>query len=326
MNFTHLFAFYEVARAGSLSGGALRLRVSQPAVSREVKELEDRLGVLLFDRLPRGVALTYAGKLLFDYAERIFTLAEAARSELKEIAGLDSGHLQIGASATLGVYLVPKMIATFTTRYPKISIELTVTNTQEVVRGLGNGNYTLGFIEGPYDEARLHAQYVGSDEIVLAAAPGLRQSNGQLLLARNLAERRVILREPGSGTRAVVESAYQRAGFEMVPSMSVSDTEAIKRMLVSQPSMAYLSSLSIETEIARGEIRTLEVADMRIERALHLVWLKRRSLSPCARAFFELALEHTAHAGGPFPIAGAHVCDAPAMQSDQARLAPRGHP
>ena len=110
MNFTHLFAFYEVARAGSLSGGAQRLRVSQPAVSREVKELEERLGVLLFDRLPRGVALTYAGKLLFGYAERIFTLAEAARSELKEVAGLSAGHLKIGASATLGVYLVPKMI------------------------------------------------------------------------------------------------------------------------------------------------------------------------------------------------------------------------
>ncbi|WP_217910927.1 LysR family transcriptional regulator [Paraburkholderia youngii] len=94
MNFTHLFAFYEVARAGSLSGGARRLRVSQPAVSREVKELKGRLGVLLFDRLPRGVSLTYAGKLLFGYADRIFTLAEAARSELKEVAGQSPEHLK----------------------------------------------------------------------------------------------------------------------------------------------------------------------------------------------------------------------------------------
>ncbi|MCX5545550.1 LysR substrate-binding domain-containing protein [Paraburkholderia sp. CNPSo 3076] len=301
MNFTHLFAFYEVARAGSLSGGALRLRVSQPAVSREVKELEERLGVLLFDRLPRGVALTYAGKLLFGYAERIFTLAEAARSELKEVAGLSSGHLTIGASATLGVYLVPKMIAEFTTLYPKVSIELTVTNTHEVVNGLGNGNFTLGFIEGPYNEAHLYAQYIGSDEIVLAAAPGYRQGNGRLF-ARELAAQMVILREPGSGTRAVVECAYQRAGLEMIPSMSVSDTEAIKRMLVAQQTMAYVSSLSIGEEIARGELRTLEVADMRIERALHLVWLKGRSLSPCSQAFFELALEHTAHAEGHSPV------------------------
>lgn len=295
MNFTHLFAFYEVARAGSLSGGAQRLCVSQPAVSREVKELEERLGVLLFDRLPRGVALTYAGKLLFGYAERIFRLAEAARSELKEVAGLSAGHLKIGASATLGVYLVPKMIAEFNTLYPKVSIELTVTNTQEVVNGLSNGNFTLGFIEGPYDEARLHAQYIGSDEIVLAAAPGFRQGSEQLF-ARDLAAQMVILREPGSGTRAVVECAYQRVGLEMIPSMSVSDTEAIKRMLVAQQTMAYVSSLSVGEEVTRGELRTLEVSDMRIERALHLVWLKGRSLSPCSQAFFELAIEHTARA------------------------------
>ncbi|MGF6728953.1 DNA-binding transcriptional LysR family regulator [Paraburkholderia youngii] len=301
MNFTHLFAFYEVARAGSLSGGARRLRVSQPAVSREVKELKGRLGVLLFDRLPRGVSLTYAGKLLFGYADRIFTLAEAARSELKEVAGQSQEHLKIAASATLGVYLVPQMIAEFTTLYPKVGIELTVTNTQEVISGLGNGEFTLGFIEGPYDEARLHAQYIGSDEIVLAAAPAYRQGNGPLL-ARNVAAQTVILREPGSGTRAVVECAYQRAGLEMIPSMSVSDTEAIKRMLVAQQTMAYVSSLSIREEIARGELRTLEVADMRIERALNLVWLKGRSLSPCSQAFFELAREHTANAKGRFPV------------------------
>ncbi|MEX3814669.1 LysR substrate-binding domain-containing protein [Paraburkholderia sp. BR13439] len=223
------------------------------------------------------------------------------RSELKEVAGLSAGHLKIGASATLGVYLVPKMIAAFTTLYPKVSIELAVTNTQEVVSGLGNGDFTLGFIEGPYDEARLHAQFIGSDEIVLAAAHGYRQGNARLL-ARDLAAQIVILREPGSGTRAVVESAYQRAGLEMIPSISVSDTEAIKRMLVAQQAIAYVSSLSIVEEIARGELRTLEVADMRIERALNLVWLKGRSLSPCSQAFFELALEHTADAEFRFPV------------------------
>ncbi len=302
MNFTHLFAFYEVARAGSLSGGAQRLRVSQPAVSREVKELEERLGVLLFDRLPRGVALTHAGRLLFGYAERIFTLADAARSELREVAGLAAGHLKIGASATLGVYLVPKMIAEFTTLYPKVSIELTVTNTQGVAHGVANGDFTLGFVEGPYDEARLHARHIGSDEIVLAAAPDFRHHSRQLF-ARDLAAQMVILREPGSGTRAVVEGAYQRAGIEIIPSMSVSDTEAIKRMVVAQQAMAYVSSLSIGAEVARGELSTLEVADMRIERALHLVWLKGRSLSPCAQAFFELAHKHPAHAQGHSPVA-----------------------
>ncbi|MGY6241090.1 LysR family transcriptional regulator (plasmid) [Burkholderia ambifaria] len=104
MNFTHLLAFYEVARAGSISAGAERLHVSQPAVTREVRELEDRLGIVLFDRLPRGVALTEGGKLLYEYASRIFTLADTAEKELAELAGLGSGHMKIGASGTLGVF------------------------------------------------------------------------------------------------------------------------------------------------------------------------------------------------------------------------------
>ncbi|WP_206997002.1 LysR family transcriptional regulator [Trinickia mobilis] len=296
MNFTHLLAFYEVARAGSLSGGAHRLRVSQPAVSREIRELEDRLGLLLFDRLPRGISLTLAGKLLFGYAERIFTLADAARAELKEVAGLGSGQLKIGASATVGVYLVPDMIAKFNALFPKVSIDLTVTNTQQVEDGLCNGEFSLGFIEGPYDETRLQARFIGSDEIVLTAAAGYREA-AHGLFARELATEAVILREPGSGTRAVVESAYARAGLKMIPSMSVSDTEAIKRMLLARRAVAYVSTLSVEDEVRRGELKVLNVADLRIERALHMVWLRGRSLSPSSQAFFELAVQHTAQAG-----------------------------
>jgi DNA-binding transcriptional LysR family regulator len=92
LNFTHLLAFFEVARSGGVSAGAERLRVSQPAVAREIKELEDRLGLMLFDWLPRGVALTDAGSMLLRYAEQIFSLADAAESESRELAGLSAGR------------------------------------------------------------------------------------------------------------------------------------------------------------------------------------------------------------------------------------------
>jgi DNA-binding transcriptional LysR family regulator len=226
------------------------------------------------------------------YAERIFTLADAARAELKEVAGLSAGLLKIGASATVGVYLVPELIARFHAIYPKVKIELTVTNTQQVEDGLCNGEFTLGFIEGPYDETRLQAQHIGSDEIVLATAASNRQPTGDLF-ARDLATQAVILREPGSGTRAVVESAFERAGLTITPAMSISDTEAIKRMLIAQHAIAYVSTLSVKAELARGELKVWNVADLRIERALHMVWLKGRSLSPCSQAFFELVVEHT---------------------------------
>ncbi len=287
MNFTHLLAFHEVALAGSVSAGAERLHVSQPAVTREIRELEDRLGVVLFDRLPRGVMLTDAGRLLFDYAAKIFALAGAAEGELRELAGIGSGHLKIGASNTLGVYLVPDLIARFNARYPRVTIDLTVTNTERVEAGLRDHAFALGFVEGPFDTAALHARPIGSDEVGVIASVRHPRAKARLEPAE-LVDQAVIMREPGSGTRAIVEEAYARLGLEIAPLMSISDTEAIKRMLVAQHAMAYLSVLSVRDEIARGDLCVMEVAAPRIERALHLVWLRARSLSPSAQALVEL--------------------------------------
>jgi len=298
MNFTHLLAFYEVARAGSISAGAEKLCVSQPAVTREIRELEERIGMTLFDRLPRGVALTEAGKVLLEYAERIFTLADAAQNQLKELAGLGAGHMKIGASGTLGVYYVPEIVARFNARHPRVAIDLTVTNTERVEAGLRDLTFTIGFIEGPFDDSILSAHRIGSDEIAVVAAAG-HPCAGRKLAARELVDQAVIMREPGSGTRAIVEEAYRRAGLDIVPLMSVSDTEAIKRMLLSRRALAYVSALSVKEELRRAELTIIEVEDLRIERPLHMVWLKSRSLSPSSQAMFDLVVaESDAQNGG----------------------------
>jgi DNA-binding transcriptional LysR family regulator len=299
MNFTHLLAFYEVARAGSVSAGAARLHVSQPAVTREIRELEDRLGVILFDRLPRGVALTAAGAILYDYADRIFPLADSAENQLKELSGLNAGHLKIGASATLGVYLVPDIIAQFNALHPRVSIDLIVTNTERVEAGLRDLTLSLGFIEGPFDDSVFHARCIGSDEVAVVGSTA-HPSAGTRLLSRDLVNQAVIMREPGSGTRAIVEEAYAKIGSRIAPLMSVSDTEAIKRMLIARHALAYLSVLSVKDEIQRGELTTIDVDDLRIERPLNMVWMKGRSLSPSSQAMFDLVVElTTAHSKSP---------------------------
>lgn len=287
MNFTHLLAFHEVARAGSISAGAERLHVSQPAVTREIRELEERLGVTLFDRLPRGVALTQAGHALQEYATRIFALSDAAQRELTELAGLSAGQLLIGASATVGVYLVPAVIARFNVLFPGVTVELTVTNTEQVEQGLQAHEFGLGFIEGPYDTAVFDAKVIGADEIIAVAASG-HPSAKRKLTARELADKAVIMREPGSGTRAVVEDAYERAGLSIKPVMSVSNTEAIKRMLMAEHVIAYVSSLSVADEIARGDLVRLKVTGVDITRSLHVVWLRGRSFAPSTEAFVKL--------------------------------------
>jgi DNA-binding transcriptional LysR family regulator len=286
MNFTHLFAFYQVARAGSVSAGADRLCVSQPAVTREIQTLEDRLRLKLFDRGPRGVVLTEAGTALFRHAEQIFLLADVAESEMKELAGLSAGHLKIGASATLGVYFLPDIIASFQTKHPQVEIDLVVSNTQQVEDGLRDQQFSLGFVEGPFRRDTLEARLIGADEIAAVAAAGHPQV-GSALSPHSLANRAVILREPGSGTRAMIELAFAEMGLTIEPMMSLSNTEAIKRMLMAQSYIAFLSMLSVKAELQRGELALIEVRELRAERLLHMVWLKGRSLSPIAQAFFK---------------------------------------
>lgn len=289
MNFTHLLAFLEVARAGSITAGAERLHVSQPAVTRELKELEDRLGVKLLDRQPRGVTLTEAGDVLRGYAERIFAMADVAEQELRELAGISSGHLAIGASATVGVYRVPDYIALFNAQYPKVSVELIVTNTEQVEQGLLEHRFRLGFVEGPFDPQVFDAHRIGSDEIVAVCSP-LHPLASRTIAPKDMAEKVVILREPGSGTRATVEAAYASLGIPIVPLMSVSNTEAIKRMLMAEPAIAFVSSLSVETELERGALVRMKVRGLKIQRDLHMIWLKVQSHSPSAAAFAEIVL------------------------------------
>lgn len=299
MNFTHLAAFCAVARAGSVSAGAAQLHVSQPAVTREIKDLEARLGLALFDRLPRGVVLTEAGALLLTYAEKIFALAETAETEIKELAGISRGHLSLGASATLGVYLVPDMIARFNRLFPKVDVTLSVVNTEQVEAGLITHQFALGFIEGPYDEQIFQAEIISNDEIVVVASAE-HPSAGKTVRASALCAKQVILREPGSGTRSAVEKAYEAAGLTIAPRMSVNNTEAIKRLVSAQRVMAYLPAASVAGEIARGELVVIPVRDFTITRALRMVWLKSRAFSPSTQAFAKLARAGSIH-GHDFP-------------------------
>ena len=158
MNFTHLLAFFEVARAGSISAGAEHQHVNQTTVTRKIRELEDRLGLALLIGCRAVSGITDAGTVLFSYAEQIFSLADAAERELKELAGLSAGRLTVGASATLGVYCLPELVARFHAAHPQVEVDLVVANTERVEAGLREHVFALGFVKGP---AEHHIRHIG---------------------------------------------------------------------------------------------------------------------------------------------------------------------
>lgn len=288
MNLHHLKVFLTVAESGSVSAGAARLFISQPAVTREIRDLEASIGLPLFDRRPRGVSLTEGGQRLLHYAQRIFALEEAAERDLRGFASLDDGELRLGASATLGSYLLPELIEGFHRLHPCVAIDLSVSNTREVAAQLEDGSISLGFVEGAFDEQAFASHLLDRDRLLPVAGPAHPLAGRSGLDARELAGQPHYLREEGSATRASVEQAYRERGIEVRARMSIGSTEALKRLVQDGRGIAWLSPHMVREELASGRLVRLEVADLRIERSLHAIWRPKQNLSPAPAAFLDL--------------------------------------
>ncbi|WP_423382048.1 LysR family transcriptional regulator [Burkholderia sp. LMG 32019] len=291
MNFTHLAAFYAVVETGSVTAASERLHVSQPALTREIRELEERLGATLFDRMPRGMRPTEAGRLLAEYAAQIFSLADLAEAAVGEFAGLARGQLGIGSSRTIGVYLLPAVLNEFRTRYPGITVDLRISNSEDIENAVLASECQIGMIEGPYDTAAFDAAVIGRDALIAVTAPTHPLARKRQLTADAIGQAELVMREPGSGTRTVVEQAYAQRGLTLAPKLSVGSAEAIKQLLRLGNAIAWVSRSTVTEELSSGVLVQLSVKDLKIERNLSMIWRKGGSLSPSARAFRELATD-----------------------------------
>src|SRR6185312_4062686 len=210
MNLHHLSIFFAVAETGSLTASARKLHISQPALSRELKMFEERLGVSLFERHSRGMRLTQAGEVLNQYAQRLFELERAAEGAMREIAGGQRGRLAIGASNTIGTYVLPRILAAFRRARPGVQVTLFVGNTQQVSQGVDDLRFMLGFIEGPLHFEGLRAAVFQEDEIVPVASPDHPVLGKRRLTIGDLRGQPLLVRESGSGTREVIWARLRR--------------------------------------------------------------------------------------------------------------------
>ncbi len=288
MNLHHLRVFLAVAECGGIGAGAARLHISQPAVTREIRELEASVGVPLFDRHPRGVSLTEGGRRLLQYAQRIFALELAAERELRGFASLSQGELHLGASATLGSYLLPPLLNRFREQYPQVFVSLQISNTGEVTQQLDDGRIALGFVEGAFDRAGYAHRLLARDALLPVVGPRHPLAGRRDLTMRELAEHALYLREPGSGARASVEEAYREHGLEPQARMVIGGTEALKRLIADGHGIAWLSQLVVGEELACGRLQRLQVRDRQIVRELHVLWRQDSQLSPAPAAFLAL--------------------------------------
>lgn len=288
LNLNRLRLFLAVVEHGGVTTAAEAVHVSQPAISQAIRALEAELETPLLEHVGRRVAPTEAGELLAGYGRQIFTLAAEARHALDELAGLARGRLAIGASTTIGIYVLPRLLATYQRRYPGIALSLEVGNTEQMVQLLLDGGRDLALIEGPVEDDRVETRPWREDELLLVVAPGQPLASGGPVGPDALAAAPFLMREPGSGTRNVVTAALGVWGVTPDVLMELGHTEAIKQAVIAGLGVSILSRLTVQREIAAGLLVALPMAQGRITRTLQIAMRRDYRPSGAARAMLDL--------------------------------------
>ena len=282
-----LHTFHLVALHQSVSKAAQRLGISQPAVTQQIRRLEHHLGVALFDRAGRRIVLTDAGDTLDAFAERIFHLVDGARDAMDSLAGLRSGQLRIGASRTAGEYYVAGLLDRFKQRYPGVTVSLSVGNSEAILARVLDFGLHAGLVAGPAEDPSAISLPVIRDDLLAILSTGHPLCGRPIVGIRDLHRYPVILREPGSATRRVIEQAFQALGLAVSPTMELESNEAIKRAVADGVGVGIMARAAVAGEIASGRLvgRPLREA-LRLD--FVFVYHRDRTLSPVVAAFLEL--------------------------------------
>lgn len=294
-----LKVFRAVAEHLNFRKAAEHLFLTQPAITLQIKALENDLGVRLFDRSANRVTLTAQGSILLSYANKIAHLAAEAQQKLSSDDGQFSGGLSLGVSTTIAQYVLPRLIGAFLSEHPRVQLSLHSGNTEEVVKLLVDGKVSIGLIEGPARERGVYVEPFMRDELVLIAPPisDAARFSPQQLLASSL-----LMREQGSGSRRVVETALEKAGFKLKDFKSVMDldsTEAIKSAVEAGLGIGFVSRWAISKELELGALMTAQIRGLQIARDFSLVTRSGPEQHGASEAFRAFAIERGRLLSGP---------------------------
>ncbi|MDH4093675.1 MAG: LysR family transcriptional regulator [Betaproteobacteria bacterium] len=291
-----LQVFHAVAKHLSFTKAAEALFMTQPAVTFQIRQLEEHFNTRLFDRAHGRIALTPAGQAALEYAERILELSAEMDTRMKEMGGQVAGALLIGASTTIAEYLLPPVLGEFKMAYPGVVPRLFVANSEAVQARIAERTLDLGFIEGESHLPSLVTDVCCDDELQVVCAPAHPLARQAAATPQMLAEYPYVSREPGSGTREVIDSYLDRAGVRpdsLQVVMELGSPEAIKGLLSAGNAFAIMSRATAAKEARAGELARVPLAP-RLTRHLSVVYPKERFHSRLVNSFVQFAKERLA--------------------------------
>ena len=293
MDTRQLQAFCAVVEKKSFSHAAEQLGVTQPAVSLQVRALEDRVGQTLLDRSGRRVEPTEAGKRLYRSAQRMLALEEQLLEEVAADDGHIGGTLTIGASTGPGAHLVPLLLCEFQAQHPDLHVALSIWDTQTVIDKVADRQLELGVVGALRRHRSLDFEPLVRDEIVLAVPPGHAAAGGTITVDE-LRDETLIVMQEGAGVRQVVEEELRRAGLRLrgiEPKLELGLQESVKSAVAGGYGVSFISRTAVEGELAAGRLAAAQVEGVEPARQIYIVRARGRTSTRAAEAFLDFAKE-----------------------------------
>ncbi|MEZ5729966.1 MAG: LysR family transcriptional regulator [Burkholderiaceae bacterium] len=278
-----------LAREGSVTAAAERLHLTQPAVSMQLRQLENAVGLALVEHVGRGLRITDAGRVLREHAEEILSRLDDFDATTHALRGAGLGRVRLGVVST-SKYFVPGLIALFMRAHPGVEFRLTVHNREEIIAALRDYTIDLGVMRTATERARLRRSGLAPNPLIVVSAPSHPMSRRRAIELSELGGEAFIVRERGSGTRHAMERLFGEAGIDFRAVMEADSNETIKQAVMAGMGIGFLSIHTVRAELAAGRIAMLDVAGLPLRRQWFVVGEAGRRLGPAAAEFREFLL------------------------------------
>ena len=282
-----LAVFVAVVDHEGFSRAAVALHMTQPAVSQQVQALERELGVSLLERTNKFLHLTSAGEIVYEHARQITELEARMRRYVSDLTHVASGPLALGASYTIGEYVLPRILATLHARYPLVTPTVSIANTQRIAERVAARQLDLGLVEGDVMPQGAHVERLFDDTLTIIAPPEHPLSHQSRIAPDALATETWIVRESGSGTRAVSDAFLAQHGLNAAPRLELSSTQMIKEAVAGGMGVALLSRWATHKDVRMGALAELDVRGTPCVRAFSALTLRSRFQTKALAVFLE---------------------------------------
>lgn len=289
-----LKVFYTVAQKLSFTKAAQSLFITQPAVTKHIRELEQQLSVGLFRRNGNSIALTPAGQLLLKHAQKIQEAYIVLENELAQFSSMAGGHLRVGASTTLAQYVLPGILALFKTAHPVVDLSFITGNSEQIEHRLMQGQLDVGVVEGNSHHPQVMYEPLARDEIVLVTKADSKFARKTEIKPEQLSSIPLVLREQGSGTRDVLMQALSEVGIhakDLQTELLLDSSESIKQYLLHADCAAFLSLHSVTKELQQREMTVIDIKGLDIYRTFQFITMRGQNYS-VAELFKKFCLRH----------------------------------